>query len=283
MPEKRIVHTDSIKQAVIDLIHQAGFSLAGPVKDSLDLMKNRETGELAKMTMEILSENARIAEAEEIPLCQDCGMTMVFLEIGQEISLTGGFIHDAVNEAVKEAYSKFYLRKSVVSDPLARKNTGTNTPAVIHTGIAPGDRVKLIVYLKGGGSENMTGLKMFRPTAGVEDIIGFVEERVISAGPNPCPPLFVGIGIGGTADIAILNSKKAVLRGFPSTHENPYYAGLEERILERLNKTGIGPLGFGGHSTAAAVFIREAPTHIASLPVALNLNCHSFRYREIIL
>jgi len=274
---KRTIHTDEIKKALEELIFSANFIAPPEIRNIFSEMKSRETLPLAVETLNILAENIDIACKETIPLCQDCGSVIVFLEIGQELEITGEYLYDAVNSAVSESYNKYYLRKSIVADPLRRKNTGTNTPAFIHTDIVPGSSLKIDVMLKGGGSENMSSLKMFRPTDSVEKIIDFVEQTVISAGPNPCPPLFLGIGIGGTADTAMLNAKKALLRN-PSEHNpDPFYRDLESRILERVNNTGVGPMGFGGVNSAAGVYIKEAPTHIASLPVALNLNCHSFR------
>lgn len=207
-------------------------------------------------------------------------MVIVFVEIGSGVMIDGS-LDEAVNRGVEEAYRACYLRKSIVGDPLRRSNTGTNAPAFIHIEHSGTGRLGLTVFLKGGGSENMSSLKMFRPTATEEMILDHIEQAVTDAGPNPCPPLFLGVGIGGTADTALLNSKKAVLRGPGTRHPDPFYAGLEDRIMERVNRTGIGPLGFGGRHTAAGVFIREAPTHIAMLPVALNMTCHSLRYRSI--
>ncbi len=246
-------------------------------------MRDAETEELAGMTLDIIIENAGIAKREKLPLCQDCGTVIVFLEIGQDVSIEGKPLYEAVNEGVETAYREHYLRKSIVGDPLRRANTGTNTPCAIHADIVPGDRITITVYLKGGGSENMTRLKMFNPTASVEEIIGFISSSVIEAGPNPCPPLFLGVGIGGTADTALVNAKKAVLRDPRNYHPDPFYADIEHRIEERLAAAGIGPLGFGGKSTAVKVFIKPAPTHIATLPVALNLNCHSLRYGTEVL
>lgn len=274
---KRTIHTDIIKIELEKLIYSANFITPPEIKSAFSRMKIEENNPLASETIRILIENTEIAEREEIPLCQDCGSVIVFLEIGQELSLEGDYICDAVNDAVAESYKKFFLRKSIVADPLRRKNTGTNTPAFIHTDIVPGDGFRMDILLKGGGSENMSALRMFRPTDSVDLIIDFIEEAVIKAGPNPCPPVFLGVGIGGTADAAMLNSKKALLRQTGEMHGDPFYAGLEEKILARLNSTGVGPMGFGGRNTAAGVYILEAPTHIASLPVALNLNCHSFR------
>ncbi|HPF06800.1 MAG TPA: fumarate hydratase [Spirochaetota bacterium] len=280
---KRTIHTDIIKSEIIKLIYSASFIAPPEIKSAFIRMKAEETNPLASETLKILIENTEIAEKEEIPLCQDCGSTIVFLEIGQELELEGNYLYDAVNDAVAEAYKKFYLRKSIVSDPLRRVNTGTNTPAFIHSDIVPGDRLKIDVLLKGGGSENMSVLRMFRPTDSADLIIDFITESVIKAGPNPCPPLFLGVGIGGTADTAMLNSKKALLRPAGEKHGDPFYAELEDKILRKINATGVGPMGFGGRATAAGVYILTAPTHIASLPVALNMNCHSFRKGEVTL
>jgi len=280
---KKAIHTDEIKKALEELIYNANFITPPEIKNIFEEMKSRETLPLASETLNILTENIEIAEKENIPLCQDCGTVIIFLEIGQDLEITGEYIYDAVNSAVADAYSKFYLRKSIVADPLRRKNTGTNTPAFIHTDIVPGNSLTIDVMLKGGGSENMSALKMFRPTDSAEKIIDFIEETVTAAGPNPCPPIFLGIGIGGTADAAMLNAKKALLKN-PSDHNpDPFYRNLEMRILERVNSTGVGPMGFGGKNSAAGVYIKEAPSHIASLPVALNLNCHSFRKGRKIL
>jgi fumarate hydratase subunit alpha len=278
---KKIISIQSIADAVEHLIYQASFNLPEDVKNIFKLMAVSEKSPMARETLQVLFENSEIAEKENFPLCQDCGAVGIFLEIGIDVTLTGTDFDAGINNAVAAAYKKYNLRASIVADPLRRKNTGTNTPAFIHTDIVPGDRVKLTVYLKGGGSENMTSLRMFRPTDSIDIIIYHIEERVIEAGPNPCPPIFLGIGIGGTADMALLNSKKAVLRGVGTKHPDTFYQDLENRIFERLNATNIGPLGFGGRSTVAEVYIKEAPSHIASLPVALNMNCHSLRYRSI--
>lgn len=280
---KKTIHTDQIKKAVEELIYNANFITPPEIKNIFAEMKKSETLPLAQETLDILIQNMEIAAKENIPLCQDCGTVIVFLEIGQELEITGGFLYDAVNSAVAESYKKFYLRKSIVEDPLRRKNTGTNTPAFIHTDIVPGNSLTIDLMLKGGGSENMSALKMFRPTDSVETIIDFIEETVSAAGPNPCPPVFLGIGIGGTADAAMLNAKKALLKNPADHNPDPYYRELELKILHRVNKTGVGPMGFGGNNSAAGVYIKEAPTHIASLPVALNLNCHSFRKGRVIL
>jgi fumarate hydratase subunit alpha len=273
----RIIPASRISKAVADLIYKASFNLPLPVGKCFEEMMEREESDMARTALKVLRENSSIAAAKNLPLCQDCGIVIVFLEIGQGVAIDGS-ISGAVNQGVEEAYRTYNLRKSIVADPLKRKNTGTNAPEVIHTDLTDGDHITITVYLKGGGSENMSALKMFRPTDSVDTIIDYIEGAVVKAGPNPCPPLFLGVGIGGTADTAMLNAKKAVLRGPGTRHHDPAYADLEARIEERLNGTGIGPLGFGGRSTVAGVYIREAPTHIAMLPVALNMNCHSLRY-----
>ena len=277
--EIRKINTELVKENVIELIHKSSFNLPYSAEEKLISMIDNEEKGLAKITLQVIKENISISRKDNLPLCQDCGMVIIFLEVGQEVAFIGD-LHASINEGVAEAYKRFNLRKSVVGDPLKRMNTGTNTPSIIHTEIVGGNKVEITVYIKGGGSENMTSLKMFRPTDPVELIIDYIEESVVAAGPNPCPPIFLGVGIGGTADLALLNSKKAVLRGVGSRHSDPYYSDLEMRIEEKLNRTNVGPLGFGGRSTTGGVFIKEAPTHIATLPVALNFNCHSLRYRS---
>jgi len=257
--------------------------LPSDVLSKFKKLKENETNSLAIETLSIIEENNEIALKEKIPLCQDCGVVMVFLDIGQDVSIKGDFIEDAVNDAVALAYKENNLRKSVVNDPLRRINSGTNTPIFLHSEITKGDSFKITVYLKGGGSENMTSLKMFRPTDSIDLIMDYIEDTIKYAGPNPCPPLFLGVGIGGTADVALVNAKKALLNGADSKHSDPFYRDIEEKLFLRLNKSNVGPLGFGGKSTVAGVYIKEAPTHIATLPIALNLNCHSFRCRSSIL
>ncbi len=277
----RKIDTSLISDSVKKMIREAGFSLPAEICSRFREMQEKETSPLAAGTLAVLRENAAIAEAEQMPLCQDCGSTIVFMETGQNVLLTGDSPETAINRGVAEAYTEYYLRKSIVGDPLKRTNTGTNTPAFIHYSIVPGNTVKLTVYLKGGGSENMSCLKMFRPTDSPDLIIDFIVQWIRDAGPNPCPPLFLGVGIGGTADVATLNAKTAVLRGTGTHHPDPFYRDMEQKILEKVNQTGVGVLGFGGNSTAAEVYIKEAPSHIASLAVALNLNCHSLRYRSM--
>lgn len=280
MPDTRSINTSKIGKAVKQMIFDASFSLPSEIMKKFDSMIRLENGSLAGEVLCILKENAAIAEQEQLPLCQDCGSVIVFISIGRDVRLEGEDLETAVNLAAAEAYADFHLRKSIVADPLNRRNTETNTPVSFHARIVSGKNVDITVYLKGGGSENMSCLKMFKPSVSVEEIISYIEKQVIDAGPNPCPPLFLGIGIGGTADTAVLNSKLAVLRGVGTYHPNPFYADLEAKILQRLNQTGVGVLGLGGSFTAAEVYIKEAPSHIASLPVALNMNCHSLRYRK---
>jgi len=279
--QKTTINTALVKQSIIEIIKECSFILPKKVKDDFDKMVKTEPDLGAVENLKQLVLNAELAQKDKIPLCQDCGMVIVFLKIGQDVCLEGMFLEDAINSGVEEAYKDFYLRKSIVSDPLRRLNTNTNTPSVIHTDIVKGNSIEIVVYLKGGGSENMTALKMFRPTVSVEEIIDFIEESVINSGPNACPPLYLGIGIGGTADEAVLNSKRAVLRD--ESHTDDYYAKLELTIEDRLNKTNIGPLGFGGKYTVAGVYIKPAPSHIASLPVAVNMGCHSMRYGKRVL
>ncbi len=277
----RTVTTDTITAAVTELLRRANFELPAEVLQCLRSLREKEEDNAARSTLDIITENAAIARRESIPLCQDCGSVVIFAEIGQEVLLQGALLEDALNEGIRTAYGKFHLRTSIVRDPLRRNNTGDNTPGFVHTKIIPGDKVRITVYLKGGGSENMSALKMFNPTASIDDIISFIADTVTTAGPNPCPPLFLGVGIGGTADTAMLNAKKAVLRGAGTTHPDPFYADIEKRILAKVNDTGVGPLGYGGRSTAAGVYVLAAPTHIATLPVALNLNCHSLRFEAV--
>lgn len=277
----RTISHNQLYSAVVDLVAQANFYLPEHVSQALNTIQANEQKPLAKQTLNILIQNAHIAAHKHIPLCQDCGSVIVFLEIGTGVTIDGN-PEKIIQSAVADVYKNHYLRPSIVNDPLfERTNTGTNTPAFVHIEIVDGSSVTITVYLKGGGSENMSSLKMLTPTAEIEEIVEYIVTIVQKAGPNPCPPLFLGIGIGGTADVAMLNAKKAVLQKEP--HPQEQYRKLEEEILQQCNKIGVGPLGFGGNNTVAMVRIKEAPTHIATLPVALNLNCHSLRYRSITL
>lgn len=227
--------------------------------------------------------NSDIASKENMPMCQDTGMAVIFVELGQDIHIVGGGLKEAINEGVRQGYSEGYLRKSVVKDPLTRVNTGDNTPAVIHIDVVDGDELKITIAPKGFGSENMSRIKMLKPSDGVEGVKEFVLETVKIAGPNPCPPIIVGVGIGGTFEKAAELSKKALLRSIEERNKDTYYSDLEDELISKINKLGIGPQGFGGKTTALGVNIETYPTHIAGLPVAVNISCHATRHAEIIL
>ncbi len=229
--------------------------------------------------LNMILENARIAREEMIPICQDTGFAVVFLEVGQDVCFVGGDLTEAIVEGVRQGYTEGYLRKSILSDPIKRVNTGDNTPPVVHLEIVPGERVKVIVAPKGGGSENMSGIAMLRPADGIEGVKSFVIERVKAAGGNPCPPIVVGVGIGGTFEYCALLAKKALLRPLGQRNPDPFYAALEEELLEKINATGIGPQGLGGRVTALDVHVETYPCHIASL----HLNCHATRHGEIVI
>ena len=280
----REIEASTITQVIVQLCQEANFVLGEDVIAALKQAQQTEESPEGKEVLSQLLENARIAKQEHIPLCQDCGTAVVFLEIGQETHITGGDLYTAVEEGVRQGYSQGYLRKSMVSQPFsARINTRDNTPPVIHTEIVPGDQVKIIVMPKGGGAENMSKLAMLKPGDGRQGIIDLVVRTVDEAGGNPCPPLIVGLGIGATAEGAMLLAKKALLREVAKPNPDPEIAELEKEILARINALGIGPLGFGGRTTALAVQAEVMPTHLASLPVAVNLQCHSARHKEAIL
>ena len=253
------------------------------LKSCISRKLDEESWPVAKDILSSIEENIAIAEEGVFPLCQDTGMACVFLEIGQDVHLTGGDLTDAVNEGVRRGYAEGFLRKSIVEDPLRRKNTGDNTPAYINTEIVPGDKVKITVAPKGFGSENMSRIKMLPPSAGEDGVKDFVVETCSEAGANPCPPIVVGVGIGGTFDKAALMAKKALLVPVDRENDDEYYRDMERELLERINCLGIGPQGFGGKTTALSVKIITAPTHIAGLPVAVNVNCHVSRHKEAVI
>jgi len=277
IPYEKIV--DTVAKLCIDANCLIGDDIINAFKKGLEI----EVSPTGKDILNQLIENAEIAKKEMIPACQDTGFAVVFLELGSGVKITGGELFDAINAGVAKGYKEGYLRKSIVFDPLRRKNTDDNTPAVIHTEIIPGDSLKITVAPKGGGSENMSEVKMLTPAAGVEGIKDFVVDRVLRSKANPCPPIIVGVGIGGTFEKVAYLAKKALLREVGSVHPDPFYAELEKDLLERINKTGIGPQGFGGRVTALAVFIETFPCHIASLPVAVNINCHAARHKSAVL
>ncbi|MBA7627543.1 L(+)-tartrate dehydratase subunit alpha [subsurface metagenome] len=280
----REIKASAITQNVAQLCQQANFVLGDDVLAALKQAQQTEESPLGKEVLSQIIENARIAERKQLPLCQDCGTAVVFLEIGQDAHITGGDLYAAVAEGVRQGYTQGYLRKSMVSKPFSdRLNTRDNTPPVIHTEIVPGERIKVICMPKGGGAENMSRLAMLKPSDGREGIIDLVARTVDEAGASPCPPLIVGLGIGATSEEAMLLAKKALLRQAGSPSPDPEVAELEQDVLSRLNALGIGPLGFGGSTTALAVHAEVRPTHIASLPVAVNLQCHSARHKEAVI
>ena len=279
----RIISTDEIKKNIKEMCIEANYELSADVKDKLYDKAQKEESILGKQILEQLKENLDIAHKDRIPICQDTGMAVVFLEVGQDVHLTGGNVEDAVNEGVRQGYVDGYLRKSVVKDPIYRENTKDNTPAIIHYSIVPGDRVKITVAPKGFGSENMSRVFMLKPADGIEGVKNAILTAVKDAGPNACPPMVVGVGIGGTFEKCALMAKKALTRSVDEHSEIPYVRELEEELLQKINKSGIGPGGLGGSTTALAVNINTYPTHIAGLPVAVNICCHVNRHavREI--
>lgn len=275
----RTVQAIDITKAVCFLFQKANYELPMDIRRCLEKCYQAETDEPARSMLGVICENADTARTEHIPICQDTGMAVVFAEVGQEVHIEGGLLRDAVNEGVRRAYEEGYLRKSVVGDPLARVNTTDNTPAVLYTELVEGDRIRLCALPKGFGSENMSRQKMFRPTASVEEIVDFVVETVRLAGGNPCPPLVVGVGIGGTFDYSTVLSKKALLREVGEYH--PVYGDLEKRILEAVNRSGVGVQGLGKGVTALWAAVETYATHIAGLPVAVNISCHVTRHASI--
>ena len=279
----RTIDVKEITAAVAKMAVETNHILGDDVKCAIGCRAKAEEWPVAKDVLEKIEENIVIAEQGILPLCQDTGLACVFMEIGQDVHFTGGLLEDAVNEGVRIGYGDGYLRKSVVADPLRRVNTRDNTPAHIHYEIVAGDKVKITFAPKGFGSENMSQIKMLPPSAGENGVKDFVVRVCEEAGANPCPPIVVGVGIGGTFDKAALMAKEALLIPMDRENEDPYYADMEKELLARINELGIGPQGFGGETTALAVKIKAAPTHIAGLPVAVNINCHVSRHAEIIL
>lgn len=274
----RTVNSEEIVNAVRNMCIKANCHINDDIKSALEKNVETEKSDISKGVLKNLLRNAEIAHTKEIPICQDTGMAVFFVEIGNEVIVEGDTITDAINKGVSKGYTEGYLRKSVVADPLNRVNTKDNTPAVIHYDFVKGDKIKITIAPKGFGSENKSAVKMLNPSDGLEGVIDFVTETVRKAGANPCPPMVVGVGIGGTLDKVAQLSKKALTRDINTHNENPFYADLEERLLERVNKLGIGPQGMGGTTTALAVNIEVFPTHIAGLPVAVNISCHATRH-----
>ncbi len=278
----REIHVEEIVDHVAQICVDAAYNLSEDVLTAFDRAAETETAPGAKEIIGLLKENARVAREEHIPICQDTGIAIFFVELGQDLRIKNGFIIDAINEGVRKGYKEGYLRKSVV-DAITRKNTGDNTPAIIYTELVPGDKLKISFMPKGAGSENMSVIRMLRPTEGIEGIRNFVLECVQRAGANPCPPVVIGVGIGGDFEKAALLAKKALLRPIGSPNAKLELASLEETLLKAVNKTGIGPEGLGGKVTAMAVHVESFPCHIASLPVAVNINCHAARHKTIVL
>lgn len=280
----RDIEASSITQVVALLFQEACYHLPDDVLASLKQAREAEESPVGCEVLDRILENAEISAREKIPLCQDTGTAVVLLELGQEVHITGGDLYTAVNEGVRQGYDEGYLRKSMVSQPYsARINTKDNTPAIIYTDIVPGDKLKITVMPKGGGAENMTRLAMLRPSQGRQGVIDFVVNAVDEAGSNPCPPVIVGVGIGGTVERTVMLAKRALLRKIGEPNPDAEVAELEKEILQRVNNLGIGPQGFGGRTTALAVHAEVFPCHIASMPVAVNLQCHSARHKEAIL
>ena len=280
----REIDTKKITETVSRLSQEANFSLPDDVFEALYKARKAEESPTGQQILDQIIENDKLAMKEGVAICQDCGATVVYLEVGQDAHVVGGDLYKAVNDGVKEGYEKGYLRKSMVNKPFStRVNTGDNTPAIIHTDIVPGDKLKITVVTKGGGSENMSRLVMLTPAAGRQGIIDAVVKAVDDAGSNPCPPIIVGVGIGGTAERAMELAKKSLLRKVGASSPDPENADLEKELLKRVNALGIGPQGFGGRITALAVNVETFPAHMATMPLAINIQCHAARHKEAAL
>ena len=271
--------TSAVKELCMNSNYFLGDDVVGAIRKSLDA----EESPLGKEILNQILENADIAKTEKMPLCQDTGLSAIFVELGSDILVEDSDLESAIQEGIRQGYTEGYLRKSIVEDPLRRKNTGDNTPGVISIKVVKGDKLKITILPKGGGSENMSAIRMLKPSDGENGVKDFVVETVTKAGGNPCPPIIVGVGIGGSFDKCAYLAKKSLLREVGSVHPDPYYAEMEKELLERINKIGIGPQGLGGRTTALAVHIETHPCHIASLPVAVNTQCHSARHKEVLI
>jgi fumarate hydratase subunit alpha len=279
----REINVELITEAIKNLSIEANYFLGSDINDALLNAKKEEPWKLASDVLDKILINSEIARNEKMPMCQDTGMACVFIEIGQDVHLVGGRIEDAINEGVRRGYEEGFLRKSVVKDPIRRVNTKDNTPAIIYYDIVDGDKVKIILAPKGFGSENMSRIGMLKPSDGLDGVKKFIIDTVKAAGPNPCPPMVIGVGIGGTFDKAAYLAKKALLRPINIRNEDEFYKELELELLQEVNKLGIGPQGFGGKTTALGLNIETYSTHIAGIPVAVNIHCHSTRHNEVIL
>jgi len=279
----REIPIDRVREAVRDLYKEACVVINPELKEALARAAKEEPSPMGREILTMLIENAALAERERLPMCQDTGLAVVFLEIGEGVRFDRPGLLDAVNEGVREAWREQYLRASVVRDPLRRGNTGDNTPAMVHVDIVPGDRLRIIVGAKGTGAENMSRMTILSPSAGVEGAKKFLLETVRAAGPNACPPLVLGVGLGGNFEEVALLAKKALYRPLGQPHPDPYYADLEQEWLDAVNRLGVGPQGLGGKTTALALHIEAKPCHIGALPVAVNIDCHAHRHKEAIL
>ena len=279
----RQIDVSLIKKVISDLCIEANCHLGEDVVCLLREAAQRESSTVGKEILGQIIENAEIADNEEIPMCQDTGFAVIFMDIGQEVMITGGNLEEAVNEGVREGYKRGYLRKSMVKDPLNRTNTGDNTPAITHLQVVAGDKIRITVAPKGGGSENMSALKMLKPAEGEEGVRRFVIETVKDAGPNPCPPVVIGVGVGGTMEKAATMAKHALIREIGKDSDDHQAARLERDLLGAINRLGIGPQGLGGKVTALAVHVEKYPTHIACLPVAVNISCHAYRHKTALI
>lgn len=280
----RELQASLIAETVARLCVESNYYLGADVVHALETALGQEPSEVGRGILQQILENARIAREQDMPICQDCGLAVVFMELGQDLHVVGGDLYEAVNEGVRRGYEKGYLRKSSVRQPFsARVNTKDNTPAIIHTQIVPGEHLRITVAPKGGGSENMSRLAMLTPAAGRKGIVDFVVEAVDKAGANPCPPIVVGVGVGGTFERVAFLAKRALLREIGTSNPDPELDELEQDLLERINRLGIGPQGLGGRTTALAVHVETEPCHIASMPVAINFQCHAARHKEAVL
>lgn len=278
----KTVHVNDITKEVKRMCIEAAYFLPEDVRRALENARENDDWQLSKEILDQILLNGEIARTEQVAYCQDTGMVVVFVDMGQDVHIEGGYIEDAINEGVRQGYEEGFLRKSVVSDPIERVNTKDNTPAVINYKLVPGDELKITIAAKGFGSENMSKLAMLKPADGLEGVKKFILDTVEQAGPNPCPPIIVGVGIGGTFDKAAGLAKRVLMRSLDDYNENPFYADLEKELEGKIADLGIGPQGFGGKTTALRVMIDTYPTHIAGLPVAVNIQCHAARHKEVI-
>lgn len=279
----RELDSRAISDAVAAMCQEANFVLGGDMRRSLEAASDRETSPIARATLLRILDNARVAESERVPMCQDTGLVVVFADVGQDLRITGGPLRAAIDAGVRRGYREGYLRASVAPDPVLRGNTGDNTPAMLHVDLVPGDRLRLRLLAKGGGCENMSRFAMLTPAAGRQGVIEFVVETAKLAGPNACPPLVVGVGLGGSFEVSAVLAKRSLLRETGAASAEPHLAELEREIVARINESGIGPQGYGGDTTALAVHVEATACHIASLPVSVNIECHAHRHQEVVL